>query len=264
MLIYPEKFLDGYNEIINLNGNGKKMLMDVGVLMLPAGDSFDLLEKEKETALLLLDGEVEFLLDGKTYTAKRKSLFDDLPSCLHIPLNTSIQVKALAPCEIYVQKTKNERLFLPVFYSQNDIHVQKAGFGDVLQGCMRRNIHTVFDYSNAPYSNMVLGEVLNFPGRWSSYPPHHHPQPEVYFYKFDKPQGFGGSFIGDEVYRIFHNSLAMISDNVCHPQSAAPGYAMYYVWGIRHLDGDPWIKTRIDAPEHTWLLAPDAQIWNEK
>jgi len=23
---------------------------------------------------------------------------------------------------------------------------------------------------------------------------------------------------------------------------------------IRHLDGDPWRKTRIDAPEHKWLL----------
>ena len=38
-----------------------------------------------------------------------------------------------------------------------------------------------------------------------------------------------------------------------HSQTAAPGYAMCYAWGIRHLDGDPWIKTRIDDPEHSWL-----------
>jgi 5-deoxy-glucuronate isomerase len=26
------------------------------------------------------------------------------------------------------------------------------------------------------------------------------------------------------------------------------------VWMIRHLENDPWRKTRIDAPEHKWLL----------
>ena len=33
---------------------------------------------------------------------------------------------------------------------------------------------------------------------------------------------------------------------------------MCYVWGIRHLDGDPWRKTRIDDPEHAWLWKADA------
>ena len=33
---------------------------------------------------------------------------------------------------------------------------------------------------------------------------------------------------------------------------------MCYAWGIRHLDGDPWDKTRIDDPEHAWLWKPDA------
>ena len=43
-----------------------------------------------------------------------------------------------------------------------------------------------------------------------------------------------------------------------HSQTAAPGYAMCYAWGIRHLDGDPWLKTRIDDEEHEWLWKPDA------
>ena len=38
----------------------------------------------------------------------------------------------------------------------------------------------------------------------------------------------------------------------------APGYAMCYAWGIRHLEGDPWDKTRIDDPEHAWLWKADA------
>ena len=42
-----------------------------------------------------------------------------------------------------------------------------------------------------------------------------------------------------------------------HQQVTAPGYEMYYVWLIRHLDGDPWDKTRIYVPEYEWLANAD-------
>ena len=54
-----------------------------------------------------------------------------------------------------------------------------------------------------------------------------------------------------------HNGCAVINHGF-HSQTAAPGYAMCYAWGIRHLDGDPWDKTRIDDPEHAWLWKADA------
>ena len=104
---------------------------------------------------------------------------------------------------------------------------------------------------------MVLGDDLNHTGKWSSYPPHHHPQPEVYFYRFDYPAGFGAGFANGEIFKTGHNGLAVINHGF-HSQTAAPGYAMCYAWGIRHLDGDPWDKTRIDDPEHAWLWKADA------
>jgi 5-deoxy-glucuronate isomerase len=264
MIIYTHGFEEGYNSILELEHNGRNMQMDVGILKLTKGGSFRIFENDKETALLLLTGAARLCCDAGQLEARRKSLHDEAPYCLHVSRQTETRVECTEDCEIYVQKTLNERSFTPAFYKPSDIQVQKAGMGDVLKGCMRRNIRTAFDYENAPYSNMVLGEVVNFPGKWSSYPPHHHPQPEVYFYRFDHPQGFGASFIGDEAFTIRHNSLALIRPDVCHPQAAAPGYAMYYVWGIRHLPGDPWIKTRIDAEEHEWLWEPDAKIWDEK
>ena len=138
-----------------------------------------------------------------------------------------------------------------------EIMVQHAGDKGELMGCMRREIKTFFDYESAPYSNMVLGEVLNFPGKWSSYPPHHHPQPEVYFYRFDHPQGFGAGFGNGGIYATHHNGLSVINPGF-HSQTAAPGYARCYMWGIRHLPDDPWRKTRIDDPEHEWLWKADA------
>ena len=121
-------------------------------------------------------------------------------------------------------------------------------------GTAYRICSTVFDYDNAPYSNMVLGEVFNQPGRWSSYPPHHHPQPEVYYYQFDKPQGFGACFIGDNVFKSVQGSACFITDGYDHQQVVAPGYEMCYIWMIRHPEGDPWYKTsRFYAKEHEWL-----------
>ncbi len=67
-------------------------------------------------------------------------------------------------------------------------------------------------------------------------------------------------FADGEIYRSGHNGMAVIRHGF-HSQTAAPGYAMCYAWGIRHLEGDPWDKTRIDDAEHEWLWAEDA---NEK
>ena len=100
---------------------------------------------------------------------------------------------------------------------------------------------------------MVMGEIIVPQGGWSSYPPHQHPQPEVYYYRFEKPQGFGGCFIGDDVYKISDGSFCAIPGGFTHPQVNAPGYPMYYVWMIRHLDGNPWTD-RIFDPAHKWLL----------
>ena len=109
--------------------------------------------------------------------------------------------------------------------------VQHAGNKGELMGCIKRDVRTCFDLDNAPYSNMVLGEVVNLPGKWSSYPPHHHPQPECYFYRFDKPMGFGAGWGNGEIYETHHNGLAIITDKM-HSQVTAPGYSCCYAWGI--------------------------------
>ena len=110
---------------------------------------------------------------------------------------------------------------------------------------------------------MVVGEVISYPGRWSSYPPHHHDQPEVYYYRFNKPQGFGCAMVGEDAYRVVHNSFITIPGELDHPQATAPGYAMYFCWMIRHLENNPW-NDRIMEEDHKWLLEPKAKIWPEK
>lgn len=247
----------GYTEYLSRTGEDHGTMMDVGLLILDADESWNYLSETDEMAALLFEGEVEYAWNSQTETARRQDCFHEDPWCLHVCRGTSVTITAKSHAELYIQATDNERTFECRLYRPEDTMVQHAGNKGELMGCMRREIKTLFDYESAPYSNMVLGEVLNFPGKWSSYPPHHHPQPEVYFHRFDYPDGFGASFANGEIYKSRHNGLTVINHGF-HSQAAAPGYAMCYVWGIRHLDGDPWRKTRIDNPEHAWLWKADA------
>ena len=230
--------------------------MDVGILTLQSGDDFIIEEAGKEVAVCLLSGEMTLEYGARTADCSRRDMFRDEAWCLLAPAGTRIRMSTQSGAECYIQKTINTNPYEPVLYTPADVITQHAGGNGELGGSMERQIKTFFDHDNAPFSNMVLGEVLNYPGKWSSYPPHHHPQPEVYFYRFDRPQGFGASFANGESYVARNNGLTVINHGF-HSQVAAPGYAVCYLWGIRHLDGDPWLKTRIDEPEHEWLLRPD-------
>lgn len=253
----PELNENNEKILCEMNGINSDMLMNIKVKFLKAGEKIRIFDAENETAVLLVSGEVRFIWNGKEETGSRQSPFEMKPYCLHASKNTEFFVEGLKDSEIVIQQTNNEKEFEAVFYKPEDCLYQEFGKGQ-WDGTGHRVVSTMFDIDNAPYSNMVMGEVFNKPGRWSSYPPHHHPQPEVYYYRFDKPQGFGACFNGDEVYKSVDSSYCTIHNGQDHEQVVAPCYTMYYVWMIRHLDGDPWFKTtRITAEEHEWILKAD-------
>ncbi len=228
------------------------MLMNIEVYRMKKGQAVTFYFEREEMAVLLTEGEILYEYGDKCLTAKRESVFSSLPTCLHVAKQTKVVVTSLTDSEIIVERTENCTSFSSKFYTPADCKIEKMG-DTQWEGCAKREVVTVFDYHNAPYSNMVIGEVINKAGRWSSYVPHSHPQPEVYYYKFERPQGFGASFLGEEVFRITDSSASFIEGGLTHPQTAAPGYTMYYCWMIRHLEGNPWTDRDID-PQHAWLL----------
>lgn len=255
----------GYNEYLNMNHNeGEQTFMDVGLLILEAGDHYGINEPEKEVAVHLIAGEVTIAFGDKEERINRPDPFDFAPYCLLLPRGIPAAITAHGASELYIQKTKNDRDYEPKLYTPQDIHTWARGV-DELEGTMRRDVRTVFDYETRPDSHMVLGEVVNPGGKWSSYPPHHHPQPEVYFYYFEHPEGFGAAWNGDgKVYTTSHHGLLIINNDKSHQQVMAPGYPCMYIWGIRHLPDHPWEKTRIDDEEHLWLLEENPQYWKAK
>ena len=74
----------------------------------------------------------------------------------------------------------------------------------------------------------------------------------------------GHATVGDMVFTVRNGDTVKILNDASHPQVAAPGYAMYYIWVIRHLEGNRYGErsgTPIFEPEHLWVTEKDAVIW---
>ena len=233
-----------------------------GILKLQAGASHQV-TTQAETAFLLMSGGVRLSAGGREERFRRQSLFDEGPSCLHVSAGTEIVIAAEEDSELTTYETLNRRQFEPRFYQPAHVPTEHRGKGQVGDTCYRF-VRTIFDRSNAdPNAELVLGEVITMPGRWSSYPPHHHPQPEIYHYRFTMPQGYGHAELGDRVFRVRNYDTIRIPAGLDHAQCAAPGYGMYYSWVIRHLPEKPYTVPEFTA-EHRWTMDPEAQFWEPK
>ena len=233
-----------------------------GILKLQAGASHQV-TTQAETAFLLMSGVVRLSAGGREERFWRQSLFDEGPSCLHVSAGTEIVIAAEEDSELTTYETLNRRQFEPRFYQPAHVPTEHRGKGQVGDTCYRF-VRTIFDRSNAdPNAELVLGEVITMPGRWSSYPPHHHPQPEIYHYRFTMPQGYGHAELGDRVFRVRNYDTIRIPAGLDHAQCVAPGYGMYYSWVIRHLPEKPYTVPEFTA-EHRWTMDPEAQFWEPK
>ncbi len=251
----------GYTPLAQMNGIHADMRMDCGILRLKAGDVLeDTAALEK--AYLLVSGEVTFTYGDTSATVSRGNCFDEAPTALHVDQNTAVTLTGIgADSEVVILRTDNKKAFAAKLYLPQDTPDEHRGAG-LMRETSTRIVRTIFDYSNAPYANLVLGEVIGMPGKWSSYPPHHHPQPEIYYYKTNPAHGFGYAELGEDVVKVHSNDAVFIAPGLTHPHCTAPGYALWYLWAIRHLEGAPYI-TPTFLPEHLWVTEKDARFFGD-
>jgi 5-deoxy-glucuronate isomerase len=231
----------------------------VSVLKLAPGESREV-EAANETAWLLMSGAAEVTVDNRSTRFERGSLFDESASAVHVAAGARVRLQAETEAEFTVYETKNAKPFPSRVFGPEDVPNEHRGKGQVDEACYRY-VRTIFDLRNSdPNAELVLGEVVTFPGRWSSYPPHHHPQPEIYHYRFTDPRGYGHAELGETVLKVRANDTIKIFDGFDHAQCAAPGYGMYYAWVIRHLAGNPYTVPEF-TEEHRWTMDQDAEFW---
>ena len=256
----------GRTRIVRHADDEDRMPISLEVLRLAAGESLSQVT-EFETAFLLMDGAVSGnggrVPEALAFNFERHSLFDESPSCLHVSAGTPVELKCSRDTEFTVYSCANQRTFAPRVFHPQDVANEPRGKGQVDNRCLRY-VRTIFDRNNSPAeAELVLGEVITFQGGWSSYPPHHHPQPEIYHYRFSEPQGYGHAELGDTVLKVKQYDTVKILELNDHAQCAAPGYAMYYSWVIRHLPEAPYTVPEF-TPEHTWIMDPSSRYWKPK
>ena len=225
-------------------------------LQLPAGGEERYLNPDEETVLVLQDGEGTLSAAGETWHVRRKNVFAERATALYLPPGIELAVKADLPLEaILISATAVNPNGKPVLAGPDDVVVNQRG-----KGHYTREVHDIF--VRDPYvRRLMVGETFNPPGHWSSYPPHKHDgrngEPrieEVYHYRVDPPNGFGNQMIytsdGESVTHQVHDGDAVLVPYGYHPVSAAPGYRLYYLWGMA---GEERRMALYEDPSHSWI-----------
>ncbi len=216
----------------------------------------------RETAWILLSGDADVSSGDVRARVTRGSLFDGAPTTLHVATGADVTLAARSRTEWAVVRVPNPRAFAPRLFLPSECGRENRGRG-LVQGACEREVRLVFDRESRPESMLVVGEVVSLAGRWSSWPPHHHAQPEVYHYRFSHADGYGHAECGEAVFKVRSGDTLKIPPNIDHGQVAAAGYAMWYLWVVRHLPKLPYVGFEHD-PAHAWMLDPAQQGWRPK
>lgn len=258
MNAHIKKFRRGFKHSHTIIVPEETMGIKLELIVLEAGDEYENCLQDKETCILLLEGEVDFSFNHSPILrhAKRQNLFEENPATLLVPKGCKFKIRAYVKSQLIEVHTDNSNVFTPMYCGPDDVKEEWRG-NEKLGN--RRLVKTVFDYDNAPQSNIVIGEVVTSSGQWAGYPPHFHPQPEIYYYRFEPETGFCAGELGNTVHKIFHNDALLIWPGLTHSQSCAPGYTMWYLWLLKHLPNNPY--TGFDfVPEHKWILEEEKKM----
>jgi 5-deoxy-glucuronate isomerase len=217
-----------------------------------------------ESAVVVLSGRVDAAVDGEPLgvAGGRRSVFEAAGDAVYAPPGADMTLSATAggPAQVAIVEAPAEPA--PDVPPARVIRPADQRIAEVGQGNWSRTVRTILGPEHAAL-RLLLGETINPPGNWSSYPPHRHDRhdpprevdlEEVYLFKVDPPGGFGVQIRYDlggpeEAFLVRDDDIAVIRAGF-HPVVAASGYALYYLWVMA---GDGRVMMPYLDPAHVWL-----------
>jgi 5-deoxy-glucuronate isomerase len=209
----------------------------------------------EETVVVLQSGGGAFAAGGHSWDVARDNVFAKRASALLLPPGVELRIDADTPLEAILVSTPAADGGEPVLRDPDDVAVQRRGRDGYL-----RDVHNIF--VGDPYAKrIVVGETINAPGNWSSYPPHKHDgrdsEPvleEIYYYRIAPPTGFGLQSLytadGEAVTHQVHDGDVVLLPYGYHPIAAPPGHSLYYLWAIA---GDRRELAVFEDPAFRWV-----------
>jgi 5-deoxy-glucuronate isomerase len=265
LLIKSKGFHEGYVTIATPTETALRWI-SVGRLGL-VNSSYEGNTNKQELVITILSGSVklEIANEPPQVIAGRSDMFTGGPTYICLPPDTTFSLKATSPTSDLV-----------LFYAPTDdgagTHIIRPENSSARTVGAHNWTRTVWPGTgtNDSTKRLLVGETINIPGNWSSYPPHKHDTDnppreavyeEVYFFSVKPVGGFGIQRIYertnekdtlDEVFAVEDGDTVIIPRGY-HPVVAAPGYQLGYIWalcGTGHAYG-AWN----DDPAHAWIRA---------
>jgi 5-deoxy-glucuronate isomerase len=214
-----------------------------------------------EAAVVLLAGDID--IAGRR--AARADVFASPATAVYLPPGSSIEVAANAHTELALASTVGAELAPPADPTPTIVAPNEVVIHDRGRPGWQREVHDIIA-DTVPAQRLLVGETFNAAGEWSSFPPHKHDggdgEPaleEVYYYRFDRPDGFGfqglyelGEFANERAVFLRQGSVVGIPRGY-HPVCAAPGYRLYYLWALGPRAGTARALALHEDPAHRWL-----------
>lgn len=236
-------------------------LIGIDLAQLDAGESLDVTRAADESLVMVLSGVVDTTVDGNALgrAGRRHSVFESPGHAVYVPPRAELTCTAVdGPAELAIcsapladDPAAPARLVGP-----GDQRI-----ADVGEESWARTVRTVLGPEHAA-GRLLVGETINPPGNWSSYPPHKHDDhrpptevklEEVYLFKVDPPGGFGVQIRydgdGEQLCTVRDGDVAAIPSGY-HPVVAAPGYSLYYLWVMA---GQGRQMAPFFDPQHAWV-----------
>lgn len=255
---YVEKY--GYERVIT-NRNSPLCYAETDMLKLRDGTSAKIDEKGKEFALIVLNGSIT--VTGKDFKFEkvgvRKTVFDGVGEAVYVGKDEEFTVTATGgDTKVCIAKAPAEKHIKAQVIRTADIKTKELG-----KGAYKRT--AAFNVAeNAEANLLYIGEFWVEDGNWASFPPHKHDiedmpvegfLDEIYYFEFDKPQGFGVQMVyskeGDinEAYKVKTGDSVEVPKGY-HPFTVAPGYKNYCLWIMAGKNRGIFCTTE---EEHKWM-----------
>lgn len=228
-------------------------------------ESVRLKSDDEEAVVVLLSGMMKVEVDKKSFnTGYRKDVFSSNAWAVYIPPRREFKITALMDSEIAIAFAFASTGVEPFMVKPEEVKTRSVGIWN-----WRRDVKDIIDLRHG-VEKLLVGETLNPPGNWSSWPPHKHDEDnfpvevkteEIYYFKIKPPTGFGIQRIYDkkgleEVHVVFDGDTTLLPRGY-HPVVAAPGYSLYYLWIIA---GEKRVLLMNDDPDHAWQKCEEALL----
>ncbi len=238
--------------------------LSFAIVELDAGQEFEQLLDDQETAVVPLAGTFDLRLGDDHHAVGRSSVFTELAPVGYAPPRVSVGVTATSGCTFAVGSAPAEGRLPARLLPPTDIRSEIRGGG----AAYRQVNHTLAHPIEA--ERLILYEVYVPRGTWSGWAPHCHDGrdgspylEEVYYFRLDRPEGFwmhrnwrdsddpAEDF--EELMRGGDGDAALVRRGY-HSSVACPGANMYFLnYLAGELTGDDRKTPPCFSEVDTWI-----------